>query len=125
MIAADTSSIIAFFEGTNGADVELVSEALSHKHLVLPPVVLTELISDPKLPPELAQALAEIPTVDLETGFWERAGRSRAKVIARGHKARIADALIAQTCIDAQLLLITRDKDFRHFAKLCGLRIMG
>jgi len=34
----------------------------------------------------------------------------------------LADTLIAQICIDHDVPLITRDKDFRHFAKH-GLRL--
>jgi predicted nucleic acid-binding protein len=38
-------------------------------------------------------------------------------------KAKVADALIAQSCIDHDVALITRDRGFRHFAKHCGLRL--
>jgi len=31
--------------------------------------------------------------------------------------------LIAQACIDNDVALITRDADFRHFAKHCGLKL--
>jgi predicted nucleic acid-binding protein len=35
----------------------------------------------------------------------------------------LADALIAQSCIDHEISLIARDGDFRHFAKHCGLKL--
>jgi predicted nucleic acid-binding protein len=38
-------------------------------------------------------------------------------------RARLPDALIAQSCIDHDVALITRDRDFRYFAKYCGLRL--
>jgi predicted nucleic acid-binding protein len=38
-------------------------------------------------------------------------------------KAALADSLIAQCCIDADVALIARDGDYRHFAKWCGLRL--
>jgi predicted nucleic acid-binding protein len=41
----------------------------------------------------------------------------------KGLKAAVADALIAQSCIDNDVALITRDPDFRHFAKHCGLKL--
>jgi predicted nucleic acid-binding protein len=44
-------------------------------------------------------------------------------LITKGFKARLADALIAQACIDSDVALITRDRDFRHFAKHCGLKL--
>ncbi len=48
----------------------------------------------------------------------------RAKVLARGRKARLGDALIAQSCIDAGIPLLTRDRDFRAFADAAGLDLL-
>jgi len=36
----------------------------------------------------------------------------------------VADALIVQSCIDQSTPLVTRDKDFRHFAKIAGLALL-
>jgi predicted nucleic acid-binding protein len=41
--------------------------------------------------------------------------------LAKGLKARLADTLIAQSCLDHGVPLITHDTDFRHFAALRGL----
>jgi predicted nucleic acid-binding protein len=57
----------------------------------------------------------ELPLLEPTPGFWERAGLLRASIVARRHKARLADTLIAQTCIDHGVPLVTRDLDFRHF----------
>lgn len=57
-------------------------------------------------------------------GFWIRAGALRAKVIALHRKAMLADTLIAQSCIDAGVELVTRDSDFRNFTKPGGLKIL-
>jgi len=35
----------------------------------------------------------------------------------------LADTLIAQSCIDHDVRLVTRDDDFRHFVRLGGLRL--
>ncbi len=35
---------------------------------------------------------------------------------------RMADALIAQSCLDHDVALVTRDRDFRNFARAAGLR---
>jgi hypothetical protein len=48
MIAADTSTWIAFLEGEKGEDVDLLDRALEDRQVLMPPVVLTELLSDPK-----------------------------------------------------------------------------
>lgn len=124
MIAADTSSMVAFLEGDGGDDADLVQSALEQQQLALPPVVLTELLSDPGLPQHVRGLLAALPILDLEPGFWERAGLLRASVLKQRRKARVADALIAQSCLDQSVPLVTRDKDFRHFAKAAGLSLL-
>jgi predicted nucleic acid-binding protein len=124
MIAADTSSLIAFLQGDEGADTDLIQSALDHQQLALPPVVLTELLSDPALPRPVRTLIAGLPILDIEPGFWERAGVLRASVLKQKKKARVADALIAQSCLDQSTPLVTRDRDFRHFAAAAGLPLL-
>ena len=59
--------------------------------------------------------------LELHAGFWERAGRLRARTLGAGHKAKLADTLIAQCCLDHDVPLVTRDPDFKHFVQ-AGLR---
>jgi predicted nucleic acid-binding protein len=82
------------------------------------PAVLTEPLSDPKIPSE-----GEVPLSEAGLGYWERAGTLRAKVLAKRREARLGDALIAQSCIDHGIVLITRDRDFRVFAE-AGLDLL-
>ena len=124
MIAADTSSMIAFLEGADGDDVVLVQSALDHQQLALPPVVLTELLSDPAISRTVRSLLAGLPLLEVEPGYWERAGALRASVLKRKKKARVADSLIAQSCLDQSTPLVTRDRDFRHFAAVVGLPLL-
>jgi hypothetical protein len=56
--------------------------------------------------------------------FWQRAAALRAKVLAKSRRARLADSLIAQNCVDACVSLITRDRDFRAFAQAAGLQLL-
>ena len=88
------------------------------------PPVLAELLSDPKLPLSVAEMLSELPMLDVEAGYWQRAGKLRAKVIGKRRKARLGDALIAQSCLDHGISLITRDRDFRVFAETAGLNFL-
>lgn len=125
MIAIDSSSFIAYLSGAEGADVAAVDAALAGKHGCLPPAVLTELLSDPKLPRTVASRLRELPFLTVSDGYWERAGALRARVIAAGRAAPLADALIAQSCLDHDVPLITRDSDFRHLARLTRLQLVG
>ena len=125
MISVNTSSVIAYFSGASGSDVEAVQTALVHKALVLPAVVLSELLSDHKLHESVRNLLLQIPLLPITDGFWERAGLLRAKILAKGFKARLADSLIAQSCLDHGVGLITRDRDFRHFARSAWLKLVG
>jgi hypothetical protein len=52
MIAADTSTWIAFFQGDAGKDVELLDQNLESRQVLMAPPVLTELLSDPKITSE-------------------------------------------------------------------------
>jgi predicted nucleic acid-binding protein len=124
MIAVDTSTWVAYFEGAPEKDADLLRRALADKQAVMVPAVLTELMSDPQLPPEVAASLADLPLIELQAGFWQRAGRLRAKVLASGRRARLGDALIAQCCIDQSIPLLTRDRDYRAFADAAGVRLL-
>lgn len=125
MIAADTSTWIAFLEGAKGEDVELLDGALQERQVLMVPIVLTELLSDPKLPASVADTLSDVPMIEIEAGFWHRAGALRAKVLSKRRKARLGDALIAQSCVDRGIPLITRDRDFQAFVDAAGLDIVG
>lgn len=124
MIAVDTSSLIAFLRGDDGSDVDALDRALELKQAVLPPAVLTEILSDPKLDRRASRRIRELPRLEIQAGFWERAAATRAKILARRLRARLADTLISQSCIDHATPLITRDADFRHFAKYAELRLV-
>jgi len=124
MIAVDTSTLIAFFQDASGPDVAALDRALELGHVVLPPVVVHEILSDPKLDRQVARLVKSIPTLEPHPGYWERAGATRGTILAAGLRARIADTLIAQSCIDARVPLLTRDADFERFSGHAGL-ILG
>ncbi|HVZ68013.1 MAG TPA: PIN domain-containing protein [Rhizomicrobium sp.] len=123
MIATDTSSLVAYLKGQNGVDIDLLDQAAATGQLRLPPIVITEILSDEQSAKLLSGLLPEILPLDLIDGFWARAGAARRILRQEGLKAKTADALIAQSCIDHDVALITRDTDFRHFAKHCGLKL--
>ena len=123
MIALDTSSAIAFLSGERGRDVTAVEQALRFRQGVFPPVVVTELLSDPEVRADIAALIRAVPRLEILDGYWERAGQLRARLLGRGLKAHIADTLIAQSCIDHGVALVTRDRDFRNFASHAGLSL--
>jgi|SRR5579863_6617992 len=124
MIAVDTSTWIAFLEGDGGEDVDLLDRALQDRQVLMAPAVLTEMLSDPKLAAEVSETLTELPLIEVSAGYWERAGALRARALAKRRKARLGDALIAQSCIDRGIPLLTRDRDFRAFAESAGLDLI-
>ncbi len=102
----------------------MLDKALEDGQVLMVPAVLTELLSDPKLASGVAETLSALPLLEVESGYWQRAGILRAKVLAKRRKARLGDALVAQTCIDRGIPLLTRDRDFRAFAAAAGLDLV-
>jgi predicted nucleic acid-binding protein len=65
-----------------------------------------------------------VPLIEVGEGYWQLAGLLRAKVLAKRRKARVGDALIAQSCIDRGVSLLTRDRDFWAFTEAAGLNLV-
>jgi predicted nucleic acid-binding protein len=85
------------------------------------PPVVAELLTDPMLPSTDERELLTIPLLDISPGYWARAGKLRAMLRKRGYPSKLVDTLIAQCCIDHDVPLLTRDRDFRPFARFGGL----
>ena len=124
MIALDTSSTIAFLSGERGSDVTAVEAALRFRNGAFPPVVVTELLSDPAVRSGIAALIRGVPRLEILDGYWERAGALRAQILSKHLKARLGDALIAQCCMDRGIPLLTRDRDFRTFSKAANLDLV-
>ncbi len=124
MIAVDTSTLVAYLEGGSGEDVEALDQALALEQAALPPVVLTEILSLPRLDRRVSSLVGDLPGLEVTEGFWERSALTRRKLLSRRLRARLADTLIAQVCVDHDVPLITRDANFRHFERHAGLRLV-
>lgn len=125
MIAADSSTLIDWLKTgpSERPDVVALRAALISGRLRLPPVVVTEVCSYVLADERLEGLLALIEILPIQGGYWRRAGDARARLRGMGLKAKLADALVAQACIDADVPLATNDADFRHFVTHCGLRL--
>ncbi len=123
MFAVDTSSLIAYIEGESGADVDLCAKLIPISELYLPAPVVVEALSNAKTRHLVEPTFRKLSILDFKDDFWFRASQLRANIIAQKLKANLADTLIAQSCIDHGVALITRDTDFRHFAKHGGLKL--
>ena len=124
MIALDSSALIAYLEGRETLAASAAGMVLGERQACLPPVVLSEVLSDPELPANVAGLLKALPSLPVTDGYWERAGALRSRLLAKGLKARLAESLIAQSCLDHGVSLVTQDRDFRHFAKVGKLRLL-
>jgi len=123
LIAVDTSAFARYIAGIQDRFYFVLTDALKRSDAVLPPVVITELLSNPSLTAQQHDFILTLPTLPLQPGFWQAAGLLRADLLRRGLKANLADCLIAQSCIDNDAPLITYDRDFRHFES-AGLRVI-
>lgn len=123
MFAVDTSSLSAYLSNVAGFDVEALQELLGDEPVFLPPVVLSEVMSFPGLDQKLIKIVQEFPLLSIEENYWKRVGVLRLQAIQKGFKAKIADTMIAQSCIDHDAILITRDSDFKIFEKIGGLKL--
>jgi len=123
VIAVDTSALIAFLQGARGEDMDRLAEALTSRQAVLPPPVLTEALSNAETRESVWLELTKFDRLFLDEAAWERAAQTRGLLLAKKRRARLADTLIAQACIDADVPLLTRDRDFNAFAELAGLKL--
>jgi predicted nucleic acid-binding protein len=121
---ADTNSWIAYLAGAPGADVERIEAGLAGRFLVMAPVVLTELFSDPALPLDAVGLFQQIPLLALTDGYWARAGNLRARMTRLGYKPKLADSLVVQSCLDHDAVLLSRDRDFRPFVRHARLKLL-
>lgn len=122
MIVVDASVLIPWLEGLNPGDRRLL-DIVALDRLVLAPVTFTEMLSGPKLSDEAARAIGRLPVLPTRAGYWRRAGLLRQALLKAKRRARLGHTLIAQACLDHDLPLLARDRDFAAFAELAGLRL--
>ena len=123
MYAADTCSIVAYLNKDAGIDVTLIEEAMRKNLLAIPPTVQTELLSSPKATTQLLNDISAIPLLEIVDGYWQRSGQLRRVLLQQKRKCKLGDTLVAQSCIDHDVPLITRDTDFLLFVKHGGLKL--
>lgn len=122
MIAIDTSSLRRWSRDERGSDVRQADEAILIGEAALPPIVLAEALSSPAVEQPFVDFVLTLPLLEIEEGYWRRAGDLRRSILRDGYKAKLSDVLIAQACIDKAVALITNDADFRHFVR-AGLKL--
>lgn len=124
MIVADSSVLIPWAEGIVTDKTTLLQEHIEQLTLRVAPISITELLSARDLAPEIRLIAETLHTLELQEGYWARAGLLRSRCLSAGRRTRLADALIAQACLDAALPLLTNDGDFEVFQAIGGLTLI-
>jgi predicted nucleic acid-binding protein len=123
LIITNTSVLIPYLAGTSFSERALFEARLASREIAISPMTITEVLSSPKQGEMTYYALDGLHIVELRDGCWGRAGRLRARLLAAGRRAPLGDTLIAQTCLDEDCALLTRDQDFLAFEEIAGLKL--
>jgi predicted nucleic acid-binding protein len=121
--AVDTNVVIAWLNDDPMGPLDRLDALLLAGSVFLPPLVLTECLASPRVQPSIADTLASFTVLPITEGYWMRAGLLRSRMLEAGRRARLGDTLIAQSCLDADVALLTLDTDFTAFAEVTGLRL--
>ena len=124
MIGIDASVAIPWFEGADYAEVRLMGELVRNNTAMYPAVVVTEVLSGARATSALSAAFPDAVILPIQPGYWVRAGQLRSRIELLGRRARLADTLVAQACLDADIPLLARDTDFGVFEEAAGLRLV-
>lgn len=124
MIAIDSSVLVDYLLNRNTKATDRLHKELLAETVCLPPVVMTEIMSNPSGAGGVLEQVVGMYVLTIDDEYWYRAGCLRAAILRKGFKSNLGDALIAQSCIDNQVPLLTMDKDFRHYAKHAKLELV-
>lgn len=122
-VVIDTSVWIHFF---NGSDTDNVAEALEHGVAVLPPIVVSELITGAttqKQRQAIGELLQDAPVHATPLEHWIRVGDLRRTLAQKGLAVSIPDAHVAQCALDLDAVLLSSDGVFSAMAKHVQLRL--
>jgi predicted nucleic acid-binding protein len=103
MFAVDTNILIAYLNGERSVDTDEVDKIVETGTLAIPCVVLAELYS--ALDDETGFSVFEHIWVlyPKDAAFWMRVAKLRRSMLLAKRKARLADTMIAQLCLDYDL----------------------
>lgn len=123
-LIVDSSSWIDFFRGT---DLPALEAALERGQAILPPVVVSELVSGARTPRDLAliaDLLTDLPVHETPLQHWIRVGELRRFSRERGLTVSTPDAHVAQCALDRGALLLSGDEVFQKLAGLVPLQLL-
>jgi predicted nucleic acid-binding protein len=103
-----------------------VAEALQHGAVVVPPIVVSELITGATTQSQrlaIGELLQDAPVHDTPLEHWIRVGDLRRMLAGKGLSVTIPDAHVAQCALDLDAVLLTADNVFSSIAQHVPLRV--
>ncbi|MCP2040533.1 putative nucleic acid-binding protein [Neisseria sp. HSC-16F19] len=127
MMIVDTGVWVDYFNGTVNAESDRLDYALEHEQVALTDLILMEILQGFRSDRDHAQALALLSALPcFDTLGREQAVRYAAlyrSLRKRGITVRKTnDVIIAGFCIEQDIPLLFRDKDFLPFVQHLGLQ---
>lgn len=129
LLMVDSSVWIAYFNGNDTPEAQLLDEALTHRRIGIGDLILAEVLQGFSDSREYEQAKAELVRFEIiEMGGQDNVLAAvdcyrwlrRRGVTVRG----LIDCLIAASAIRGGHTLLHNDRDFDQFEKHLGLRVM-
>lgn len=127
-VIIDTSVWVEFFRGRNRELVEKVSVFLKTGRAAYTGIIGLELLNGAKGKDDLAvlrDALDSMVRVSEKESTFSNAGQLGYNLARKGFSAGTVDLLIAATCIENNLELMTLDRHFEAIARHSDLRLQG
>lgn len=127
MIVIDTAVWADWFNGIDSAEVERLADALDRQDAGLVPLILTEVLQGFRGDRDFERArrlLVQLPVLTLDVGGHAAAASLFRRLRRLGVTVRgTVDCVIAQTCIAADVELLSTDQDFVAIARHTALRL--
>jgi hypothetical protein len=121
----ETSAWVAFFRGDRQA-VARIDPLLAEGAAAISGPIYAEVLSGAPTRAavdHLRTLLRSLRWLPDPPAFWERIAEARFHLARQGYQASIADLMIAVTACETGLVLLTRDRDFEHIARVLPLAI--
>lgn len=119
-IIVDTSVLIDFFNGKE-KDENNLSKLIESNCIVTTGIIIAELLQGTKNLKEeygIAELINALPTIEITTDLWIKAGKLSATLRKKGINIPLTDVAIATIAIEYKFSLFTKDKHFIHIPNL-------
>lgn len=127
MIVVDTAVWADWFNGVDSPEVGRLATALDRQDAGLMPVILTEVLEGFRSDRDFERAralLLQLPALTLDIDGHAGAARLFRRLRRQGITVRgTIDCIIAETCIAADVELLSTDQDFVAIARHTSLRL--